>query len=89
MIEIAGGIVMAVFVLILLPYLIIGVSGLVVLAMVVAVGCGAVWVISTSSVADIIAVSKILVIVAGIFLVWLRYEIKARRRKRSADSIGA
>jgi hypothetical protein len=77
MIEIAGGIVLAILFLALLPLLIRGAILVVGIGVLVLAVIGAGW--------FLIAVAQspqglgILLIVAGVFLVWLHYEIKARR----------
>lgn len=77
MIQIAGGIVLAVLFLVLLPAIIQGALWLLgvglVLAVVVGVGC--LLLAGTQSV----VVLGVELVIAGVFLVWLHYEIKARR----------
>ena len=80
MIEIAGGIILAVFFLALLPWIFAGLSWAFGVALLRAIAGGAVWLISTGSQsAEGLAVESV---VGGVFLIWLAYEIKARREMK-------
>jgi hypothetical protein len=77
MIEIAGGIVLAVLILSLLPYIAVGLSFAFGVAVVLALALGTGWMVWTGSQsASGLAVE---LIVGGVFLIWLSYEVKARR----------
>ncbi|PJG52918.1 hypothetical protein CVM73_22630 [Bradyrhizobium forestalis] len=77
LIEIAGGIVLAVLFLALLPALIQGALWLAAIGLVIVVAIGAGWLLfAGAQSAEGLAVE---LIAAGVFLVWLHYEIKARR----------
>jgi len=77
MIEIAGGIILAVLFLALLPLLIRGAMLVVGIGLILLALIGAGWFLIT--VAQSPEGLGVLVIIAGVFLVWLYYEIKARR----------
>jgi len=77
MIEIAGGIVLAVLFLALLPAIIAGTLWLFAAALLVLVVVGAGWMLLAGAQSP--EGFAIELIVAGVFLVWLHYEIKARR----------
>lgn len=84
MLEIAGGIIIAVFILACLPLIFYGLAWLFAFVVVLGVAAGAlllVWEGAQSPVG--IAVEFI---VSGIFLVWLYYEIKARREVRAEQA---
>jgi hypothetical protein len=77
MIEIAGGIVLAMLLLALLPAVLIGAYWLVVVGLALVLCMGAGWMLwaGTQSMEGLAAE----LIVAGVFFIWLHYEIKARR----------
>jgi hypothetical protein len=82
MIQIAGGIVLAVLFLALLPAIIQGARLLAAAGLVLVVVIGAGWLLfAGAQTAEGLGVE---LIAAGVFLVWLHYEIKARR-EISAD----
>jgi peptidoglycan/LPS O-acetylase OafA/YrhL len=81
MIEIAGGIILAVFILALLPWIFVGLSWAFALAVVLALAGGAVWLVWTGAQStEGLAVEFI---IGGVFLIWLHYEIKARREMKA------
>jgi hypothetical protein len=77
MIQIAGGIVLAVLFLALLPAIIQGGIWLAGVGLVLVVIIGAGWLVLAG--AQSTEGLGVELIVAGVFLVWLHYEIKARR----------
>jgi hypothetical protein len=77
MIEIAGGIVLAVLFLALLPAIIQGALWLAAVGLVLVVVIGAGWLLLAGAQSPEGLGAEL--IVAGVFLVWLHYEIKARR----------
>ena len=80
MIEIAGGIILAVLILVLLPWILVGLSWAFGIALLLAIAGGAVWLTWTGSQsAEFLAVASV---VGGVFSIWLAYEIKARRQSR-------
>jgi hypothetical protein len=83
MIEIAGGIVLAIFILALLPWILVGLSWAFGIALLLAVGGGAVLLFWTGALsAEGLAVEFV---VGGVFLIWLAYEIKARREMKAEE----
>lgn len=83
MIEIAGGIVLAIFILALLPWIFYGLSWAFGIALVLAIAGGAVWLIWTGSQSpESLAVESV---VGGVFFIWLAYEIKARREMKANE----
>ena len=77
MIQIAGGIILAVLFLALLPAILQGALWLAAVGLVLVLVIGAVGLLLAGAQStDGLAVE---LIVAGVFLVWLHYEIKARR----------
>ena len=81
MIEIAGGIILAVFILALLPWLFVVLSWTFALPVVLALAGGAVWLVWTGAQStEGLAVEFI---IGGVFLIWLHYEIKARRELKA------
>jgi hypothetical protein len=81
MIEIAGGIILAVFILALLPLIFAGLSWAFGIAVVLALAGGAVWLIWTGAQSAEGLVVEF--IIGGVFLIWLHYEIKARREMKA------
>lgn len=85
MIEIAGGIVLAVLFLALLPLLIRGAILVVGIGIILLAVIGAGW--------FLIAVAQspqglgVLLVVAGVFLVWLYYEMKARKEIAAEERV--
>lgn len=87
-IEIAGGILLAVLILCLLPYIILAISFAFCVAVVIAVifgACWATWVGYQSPGGLAVELT-----IGGVFLLWLFYEVKARRQaaedtERSAE----
>ncbi|WP_396604339.1 hypothetical protein ACFLEY_34670 [Bradyrhizobium sp. YCK136] len=77
LIEIAGGIVLAVLVLALLPALIQGALWLVAVGFVLIAVIGAGWLLFAGMQSTEGLVVELTI--AGVFLIWLHYEIKARR----------
>jgi hypothetical protein len=77
MIEIAGGIILAVLFLVLLPFFIQGAIWLVGIGVILVLLIGAGWLLF--AVAQSPEGLGVMVIAVGVFLVWLHYEIKARR----------
>jgi hypothetical protein len=77
MIEIAGGIILAVLILFLLPYIAVGLRFAVGVALVLAIACGAAWMVWTGSQSASGLAAEL--IIGGVFLIWLSYEVKARR----------
>lgn len=84
MIEIAGGIILALLFLALLPLLIRGAMLVVGIGLILLAVIGAGWFLIT--VAQSPEGLGVLLIVAGVFLVWLYYEIKARREIAAEES---
>jgi hypothetical protein len=80
MIEIAGGIILALFILALLPWIFYGLSWAFGIALVLAIAGGAVCLIWTG------AQSGAGLVGGGVFLIWLAYEIKARREMEGRKS---
>jgi riboflavin transporter FmnP len=80
MIEIAGGILLAVLALALLPWIIVGLSWTFGAGLMLAITGAAAWIIWTGaqSTSGLVA----LFVVGGVFLVWLAYEAKARREMK-------
>ena len=81
MIEIAGGIILALFILAFLPWILFGLSWVFGIALALVVISGAVWLIwtgaqSTEGLAVELITGGVVLIV---FLIWRHYEIKARR----------
>ncbi|WP_316219163.1 hypothetical protein [Bradyrhizobium sp. SZCCHNR2026] len=77
LIEIAGGIVLAVLFLALLPALVQGALWLAAIGLVLVAVIGAGWLLLAG--AQSTEGFAVELIAAGVFLVWLHYEIKARR----------
>jgi hypothetical protein len=85
MIEIAGGIILAVFILALLPLILYGLSWVFAVAVMLAFAGGAVWLVWTGAQsAEGLAVE---LIIGGVFLIWLHYEIKARREMKAEQEV--
>lgn len=85
MIQIAGGIVLAILFLALLPLLIRGAMLVLGIGLILLAVIGAGW--------FLIAVAQspeglgVLLIAAGVFVVWLHYEIKARKELAAEDRV--
>ena len=78
MIAIAGGIILAVLILCLLPYIVLAVSFTFTVAMALAIAFGACWAVWAGYQSPRgLAVE---LIIGGVFLIWLFYEVKARRQ---------
>jgi hypothetical protein len=77
MIEIAGGIVLAILILALLPAIIVGAYWVVASGVVLAGIITASWFLWAGAQSSEGLAAEL--IVSGVFLVWLAYEIKARR----------
>jgi hypothetical protein len=77
MIQIAGGIVLALLFLALLPAILAGAYWLAVAGLALGLCIGAGWMLWAG--AQSMEGLAIELIVAGVFLIWLHYEIKARR----------
>jgi hypothetical protein len=77
MIQIAGGIVLAVLFLALLPAIIQGALWLAAIGLVLVVVIGAGWLLLAGAQSPEGLGAEL--IITGVFLVWLHYEIKARR----------
>lgn len=77
MIQIAGGIVLAVLFLALLPAIIAGALWLAAVGLALVVVIGAAWLLLAGAQSTEGLGAEF--IVAGVFLVWLHYELKARR----------
>jgi hypothetical protein len=84
MIEVAGGIVLAVLFLALLPAIIQGAFWLATVGLVLVVIIGAGWFLLAGAQSTEGLGAEL--IVAGIFLVWLHYEIKARRELAAEEA---
>lgn len=84
MIEIAGGILLAVLILALLPWIIVGLSWAFGVALVLAITGAAAWIIWTG--AQSTRGLAALFVVGGVFLVWLAYEIKAKRELKAEQA---
>jgi hypothetical protein len=76
-IQIAAGIILAVIVLALLPAIIAGALWVVAIGLALAAVIGVVWLLLAGAMTS--EGLGVEFIVAGVFLVWLHYEIKARR----------
>jgi riboflavin transporter FmnP len=83
MIEIAGGIILTVLILVLLPWIFYGLSWAFGIALVLAVVGGAVWLIWTGAQSG--AGLAVEFVCGGVFLIWLAYEIKARRELKAEE----
>jgi hypothetical protein len=84
MIQIAGGIVLAILFLALLPAIIQGAFWLAAAGLVLVVVIGAGWLLLAGAQSTEGLGAEL--IVAGVFLVWLYYEIKARREIAADDA---
>jgi hypothetical protein len=78
MIAIAGGIILAILMLCLLPYIILTISFAFCVAMVLAIAFGACWAVWAGYQSP--GGLAVELTTGGIFLIWLYYEIKARRQ---------
>jgi hypothetical protein len=77
MIAIAGGIILAILILCLLPYVSLAISFTFTVAMALAIAFGAGWLLWAGYQSSRgLAVE---LIIGGVFLIWLFYEVKARR----------
>jgi hypothetical protein len=78
MIEIAGGILLAVLILCLLPYIFLAISFTFTVAVALAITFGVGWMVWAGyQTPGGLAVE---LTIGGVFLIWLFYEVKARRR---------
>lgn len=77
MIQIAGGIVLAVLFLALLPAIIAGALWIAGVGLILVLVIGATWLLWAGALSTEGLGAEL--IIAGVFLVWLHYEIKARR----------
>lgn len=84
MIQIAGGIVLAVLLLALIPAILQGALWLAAVGIVLVVVIGAGWLLLAGAQSAEGLGAEL--IIAGIFLVWLHYEIKARREIAAEDA---
>jgi hypothetical protein len=84
MIEIAGGILLAVLILALLPWILVGLSWAFGATLVLAITGAAAWIIWTG--AQSTSGLAALLVVGGVFLVWLAYEVKARREMKAEQT---
>jgi hypothetical protein len=84
MIQIAGGIVLAVLFLALLPAIIQGALWVAAIGFVLAVAIGAGWLLFAGAQSS--EGLGIELIVAGVFLVWLHYENEARREVAAEEA---
>jgi hypothetical protein len=76
--AIAGGILLALLVLCLLPYILVGLSFAFCIAVVLAIAFGAGWLVWTGYQSP--GGLAVELIIGGVFLIWLTYEVKARRQ---------
>lgn len=83
MIEIAGGIILAVLILALLPWILVGLSWAFGIGLLLAVAGGAVWLTWTG--AQSTAGLAVEFISGGVFLIWLACEIKTRRAMKAEE----
>jgi hypothetical protein len=84
MIEIAGGILLAILILALLPWIIVGLSWTFAAVLALAITGGAAWIIWTG--AQSAGGLAALFVVSGVFLIWLAYEVKARREMKAEQA---
>jgi hypothetical protein len=77
MIEIAGGIILAVLILSLLPFIVVSLRFAFGVAVMLAIAFGAAWAVWTGS--QSASGLAIELIIGGVLLIWLGYEVKARR----------
>jgi hypothetical protein len=84
MIQIAGGILLAVLILAFLPWILVGLSWVFVGALLLTIFGGVAWLIwiGSQSVEGLATGA----IVVGVFLIWLHYEIKARRESKAKSN---
>jgi hypothetical protein len=85
-IEIAGGIILAVFFLALLPLIFYGLAWVLAFVLVVALAAGAVLLVWSGAQSP--AGVAVELIISGVFLIWLHYEIKARRKMKAEQARG-
>ena len=78
MIAIAGGILITILILCLLPYIILAISFTFTVAMAVAIAFGACWAVWAGYQSP--GGLTVELIIGGAFLIWLFYEVKARRQ---------
>jgi hypothetical protein len=83
MIEIAGGIILALFILAFLPWIYYGLSWAFGIALVLAIAGGAGWLIWIG--AQSAAGLAVEFVGGGVFLIWLTYELKARREMKAEE----
>jgi hypothetical protein len=83
MLTIAGGILLAVLVLILLPWLLAGAAWVAGITLVIAIAGGAIWALWTG--AQSVAGLAVELTIGAVFLIWLYFERKPKREPVSGS----